>query len=65
MNDTTASIFTTMISFGQVMGPVFGLYTTKAIGYRWAHDIVAVICLVFGLIYLLLGDGCQAFSLTY
>lgn len=37
----------------------------EKLGFAWTNDIVALITLAFGLLYLYIGDGYGAFVKTY
>ena len=42
---------------GQVLGPVFGSNVAQYYGYRFSQDMVALIFLIFLIIYLTFGGG--------
>ena len=43
---------------------MYGSTAKNVLGFRLTCDIVALICLVFGLIYFFVGDGIEAFQTT-
>ena len=60
----SSGIFNAFLGFGQVLAPMYGSATKDALGFRLTSDIVAIICLVFGIAYFLLGGGIEAFTST-
>ena len=65
VNDLTAGIFNSFLGLGQVLAPTYGSFMTETVGFRLTVDIVAILCFAFGLIYLVLGQGFEAFSQSY
>ena len=64
VNDLSSGIFNAFLGFGQVLAPMYGSTAKNVLGFRLTCDIVALICLVFGLIYFFVGDGIEAFRTT-
>lgn len=56
-----SGIFNAFLGFGQIVGPLFGSNLTSSLGFRTTQDILALITLVFGVIYLFFGGGIEAF----
>jgi hypothetical protein len=48
-----------------MLAPLYGAKTTAALDFRWTCDIVFMITLIFGLLYLKIGDGWSAFKDTF
>ena len=44
---------------------MYGSTMKDLLGFRLTADIVALICLVFGLTYFFIGGGVEAFKTTY
>ena len=61
VNDLSSGIFNAFLGFGQVLAPMYGSTSKKMLGFRLTCDIVALICLVFGVMYFFIGDGIEAF----
>ena len=49
------------LGLGQIIGPVFGAKVTEQYGFETCCDSVAIICLLFSIIYYIFGDGMGAF----
>ena len=64
VNDLSSGIFNAFLGFGQVLAPMYGSTSKKMLGFRLTCDIVALICLVFGVMYFFIGDGIEAFQTT-
>lgn len=64
VNDYSSGIFGSILGLGQVLAPMYGSTMTTAVGFRMTSDIVAIICIVFALIYFFCGDGVEAFKTT-
>lgn len=62
VNNLSSGIFNGMLGVGQVLAPAYGSFMEGSLGFRWTCDIVAIITLVYGCLYLVIGNGCQAFK---
>jgi MFS family permease len=60
INDLSSGIFNMFLGIGQVAGPLFGSIISKKYGFRMTCDLVAVICLVFSILYYVYTDGAEA-----
>lgn len=49
------------LGIGQVSGPIFGSLITDMYGFRVCCDFVAIISLLYGLIYFTFADGPNSF----
>ena len=45
------------LGIGQIMGPIYGSWATEKIGFRQTCDTVALICLIFAIVYIVV-TGC-------
>jgi MFS family permease len=52
LNDMACSLFTAGFALGEIVGPVVGDFFFLKLGWKWACNIVAGTCAVFGLLYL-------------
>lgn len=57
ITDISAGVFNCGLGIGQVIGPIFGSYATKATDFRTCSDMVGWILFIYALIYFILGDG--------
>ena len=64
INYKASGFFNAALGFGQIIAPLYGSNIKNIIGFRMTCDIVAIISLVFGFIYLFVGEGGKAFCLT-
>ena len=62
VNDLSSAIFNCFLGIGQISGPLYGSFMTGYFNFRVTCDYVAVLCLVFSLIYFFFGRGPSAFS---
>ena len=60
----SSGIFNGVLGIGMICGPLFGSYITELYGFRVQCDCVALISLLFGLIYFQFGDGLNGFKKT-
>ena len=60
INDLSAGIYNAFLGLGQVIAPLVGAGITQAYGFQVTTDVIALICLVFGVIYFALGNGVEA-----
>ena len=65
VNNLSSGIYNSFLGFGQVIAPAYGAFVTEAVGFRLTADIVAMICLFFGIAYIVLAGGCEAFRNTF
>ena len=65
INDISAGVFNAFLGIGQLCAPTYGSWMFERTGFRVTSDIVALICLVFSIIYLVLGDGIKAFQESF
>lgn len=61
VNNLSSGIYNSFLGFGQVLAPAYGAFVTEAFGFRVTADIVAVICLVFSIVYFAVAGGPEAF----
>ena len=64
VNDLSAGLYNAFLGFGQVVAPGYGAFMTEAVGFKWTSDVVAIICFVFALFYIILAGGFEAFKRT-
>ena len=57
INDISSGIFNMFLGLGQIIGPMFGATVTQLIGFETCCDIVAMICLLYSILYYLFADG--------
>ena len=50
LSDITTGLLTSVLSFGQMAGPLYSAYFAKIFGYRLTCDVVAIACLVLALL---------------
>jgi MFS family permease len=62
VTDISAGMFNCGLGVGQVLGPIFGSYITRATDFRTCSDLVGLILLVYSLLYFLVGDGIPLLS---
>ena len=60
INDLSSGMFNMFLGIGQIAGPLFGASLTQAYGFGYTCDTVSLICLLFSILYYILGDGSQA-----
>jgi hypothetical protein len=65
VNYKSSGMFNAALGLGQIIAPLYGSNVKMLLGFRWACDIVALITLTFGLVYLVIGGGGAAFCLSY
>ena len=61
VNDVSSGIFNMFLGIGQILGALFGTYITQYFGFRICCDSVALMCLIFAILYFIFADGCKAF----
>ena len=64
VNDISSGLYNAFLGFGQVIAPAYGSFVTEAVGFRMTCDIVAIICFVFALVYVIVAGGVSAFATT-
>ena len=62
INDLSSGAYSTALNIGQVIGPIYGAYTTKHLGFRICNDVLALWCLFLAVFYLLFGEGFSGFK---
>ena len=62
INDLISGMFNMFLGFGQILGPLIGSNFTAMYGFRIMCDIVALICLVFAILYYVMCEGGEAIS---
>ena len=65
VNNLSSGIFNAALGIGQILAPTYGSIASTALGFRLTTDIVSIVCLFFGVIYFILGNGLQAFVDTH
>lgn len=63
--DYTGALLSTFLGLGQVLGPLFGATTYAQLGFKVTQDIMAIICIVFAIIYFFVADGKTSFKETF
>ena len=58
-------LFNAGLSLGQILGPLFGATTYAATNFRVTQDIMALICIVFAILYFFCAEGRAAISQTF
>lgn len=53
-----------MIGLGQMSAFFYGPIVEKAVGFRLTLDILSIMTLIFGLVYLCIGSGFKSFGQT-
>ena len=61
MADYASGVMNSILGIGQIMGPIYGSTFVSFYGWNLCTDGMALLLLVFGVIYLLLADGITAF----
>jgi MFS family permease len=61
VNDISSGIFNMFLGIGQVSGPVFGSIITDMYGFRICCDLVAIISLLYALIYFVMAEGANSY----
>jgi MFS family permease len=64
INNLSSGLFNMFLGLGSIMGPMAGAELTRAYGYRATCDIVAVICLIYAILYYVCGNGKAAFRVS-
>ena len=59
------ALFSSFLGLGQVLGPLFGASTYAALNFRLTQDIMALICIVFAVLYFFCADGKSAIIETF
>lgn len=62
ISNLCAGIFNSLLGVGQILGPLAGSGLVMSHGFRRAQEIVALINLIYGLIYIIFGGGIDAFK---
>jgi hypothetical protein len=62
VSNLAAGVLNSVLSFGQFLAPIYGSAMGAKVGFRWTNDIVALVTLLFGAIYLCYGGGWEAFA---
>jgi hypothetical protein len=65
VNYKSSGLFTAALGAGQLIAPLYASNIKMLMNFKYACDIVALITLGFGLLYLVVGDGFSAFYLTW
>ena len=60
----TGALLNTFLGLGQVLGPMFGATLYASVGFRLTQDIMALICIVFSVLYFFFAEGRSAFRDT-
>lgn len=61
VNDLSSALFNSFLGIGQIAGPIFGSFVTKMTSFQTCCDIVAIISLIFSIMYYICADGFTAF----
>lgn len=64
INMLASGFFTGMIGLGQMSAFFYGPMVDRAVGFRSTLDILSIMSLIFGLVYLYVGSGCKAYGQT-
>ena len=59
------ALFSTFFGIGQVAGPLFGASTNAALNFRLTEDIMALIFIVFAILYFFCASGKTAIQDTF
>ena len=59
-----SGLFNSFLAGGALIGPLFGSMAMNAIGFRLTTDVLAIICLLFAITYIFIGEGLEAFKST-
>lgn len=59
-----SGILNSSIGVGQAIGPIFGSTIYQIVGFRATQDATALVVITSGVLYLLFGQGFQAFAKT-
>jgi hypothetical protein len=62
VNDLASGLFNTFLGIGQVLGPLYGSFMTRTYGFKYCCDSVALICLVYSILYYTICDGYNSFG---
>lgn len=60
ISNMTGGIFNAFFGLGLFLGPIFGSFFMKRIQFQLTSDIVAILCLVFSVLYFFIADGKSA-----
>ena len=61
VNTLASGLFNASLGIGQTIGPIASSAFYEAFGFESTQDIVALMCLSYGIIYLVLGTGYRGF----
>jgi hypothetical protein len=62
INDLSSGIFNCFLGIGQISGPIYGSNMSILQNFRLTADYVAILMLLWGVLYLFAGDGFRAFK---
>ena len=62
VNDISSGVFNMFLGIGQVSGPIFGSLIANRFGFRVCCDYVAIVSLLFGILYFIFTNGFASFS---
>ena len=57
INDKASGLYASIYSIGQMLGPMVGSSLYESIGYRDTSDFLAVMCIVYSIIYFIFNVG--------
>lgn len=60
INDLSSGLFNMFLGIGQVIGPLFGAIVTDMYGYKQCADTVAILSLLFAVLYYIFAEGKDA-----
>ena len=60
INSLASGSYNAFLALGQVLAPPFASFMNELVGFRLTVDIVAINCLLFGIIYFVFGSGLLA-----
>lgn len=60
INSLASGSYNAFLALGQVLAPPFASFMNELVGFRLTVDIVAISCLLFGIIYFVFGSGLLA-----
>jgi predicted MFS family arabinose efflux permease len=63
--DLCAGVFNAFLGIGQLCAPAFGTLMFSHCGFRTTSTTVAGICIGFASVYIVKGDGLQAFKKSF
>ena len=64
INNISSGMFNMFLGIGQIMGPMYGAIVATKYDFRFCSDSVAMISLIFSIIYYIFGNGKEAFKLS-